>query len=241
MPDNVVQRGARRVYQGVIEHVTAHNADTRSLLIRVPEVNEFHFVPGQFISVAIPIDERRETRAYSLALSPLDGQPLEICLNLIAEGVGSHYLFGLGPGAPLSFTGPFGLFTLEHPREHETVFVAEGTAIAPIRAMIRHALGTSGHPPLTLLYTAADQAHLLYRAEFETLASHHPNFCFEQRVSASGRLSALLDEIEARYVRADAGRERHFYVCGVGNDVLRVRDLLRAAGYARRAVEYERW
>jgi len=218
-----------------------HCADTRSLFIRVPDVNEFHFVPGQFISVAIPIDERRKTRAYSLASSPEDGQPLEICLNLITGGVGSHYLFGLQTGALVSFSGPFGLFTLERAPQHETIFIAEGTAIAPIRAMVRRALSAASHPPLTLLYIAADQAHLLYRAEFEMLASRHENFTFDQRINSSGRLSALLDEIEERYVRADSDRERHFYACGVGNDVLRVRDLLRAAGYARRAVQYERW
>jgi ferredoxin-NADP reductase len=241
MSDSVAQAGKRKVYEGVIEQVMAHNDDTRSLFIRVPEVREFHFVPGQFISVVIPTDERRRTRSYSLALCPEDGQPLEICLNLIDEGVGSHYLFGLDAGASLSFTGPFGLFTLERPPRHETIFVAEGTGIAPIRAMIRRALATPDPPPLKLLYVASDEAHLLYRAELEALALQHPNFAFLKRITASGRLSTLLDEIEERYVKADADRDRHFYVCGVGNDVLRVRDLLRGAGYARRAVEYERW
>ncbi len=233
--------GARKTYHGVVERVTTHNADTRSLFLCLPAASEFRFLPGQFISVAIPTDEQRRTRAYSLALSPKDGQPLEICLNLIPQGIGSQYLFSLEVGAEVSFTGPFGLFTLEHPPSHETVFIAEGTAIAPIRAMIRHALGHSRPPLLTLLYVASDQAHLLYRAEFERFTREHTSLVFEPRIHPSGQVSALLDEIEQRYVKSDSSRERHFYICGVGNDVLRVRDLLRAAGYARRAVQYERW
>jgi ferredoxin-NADP reductase len=42
-------------------------------------------------------------------------------------------------------------------------------------------------------------------------------------------------------VDADSDRTRHFYVCGVGKGVLRLRDLLRGAGYERRAVHYEQW
>ena len=34
---------------------------------------------------------------------------------------------------------------------------------------------------------------------------------------------------------------RHFFVCGVGEIVPRLRGLLRGAGYERRAVHYEKW
>ena len=39
----------------------------------------------------------------------------------------------------------------------------------------------------------------------------------------------------------DADRGRHFYICGVGMPVTQLRDLLRGAGYQRRAVQYEKW
>jgi ferredoxin-NADP reductase len=42
-------------------------------------------------------------------------------------------------------------------------------------------------------------------------------------------------------VLADSNRTRQFYVCGVGKAVTRIRDLLRGAGYERRAVHYEQW
>ncbi len=232
----------RRVpYEGVIERVVIHNSDTRSLLIRIPGASEFSFAPGQFISVIIPAGDKPITRSYSLASSPEDGQPFEICLNLIDGGVGSNYLFSLKEGSTLSFTGPFGVFTLNEPPQVETVFIAEGTAIAPIRPMLRRAISTPDHPPLSLIYTAPDGEHLLYRSEFEALAQRDPRFRFEPIITATGRLSALLDDLERRYVKGDALRERHFYICGVGNDVLKLRDLLRGAGYPRRWVEYERW
>jgi ferredoxin-NADP reductase len=53
--------------------------------------------------------------------------------------------------------------------------------------------------------------------------------------------SQLSDEVRRRWVDADANRSRHFYICGVGKGVIALRDLLRGAGYERRAVHYEQW
>ena len=51
----------------------------------------------------------------------------------------------------------------------------------------------------------------------------------------------LIAETQRRWIDADSDRSRHFYVCGVGKGVLALRDLLRVAGYERRAVHYEQW
>jgi hypothetical protein len=51
----------------------------------------------------------------------------------------------------------------------------------------------------------------------------------------------LVDQVQRRWVLADEDRSRHFFVCGVGAGVLKLRDLLRRAGYERRAVRYEQW
>ena len=42
-------------------------------------------------------------------------------------------------------------------------------------------------------------------------------------------------------IEGDTDRSRQFYICGVGPGVLEIRDLLRSAGYERRAVHYEKW
>ncbi len=39
----------------------------------------------------------------------------------------------------------------------------------------------------------------------------------------------------------DSDRSRQFYLCGVGKGVITLRNLLRGAGYERRAVHYEQW
>jgi ferredoxin-NADP reductase len=206
--------------------VTDHGHDTRSLFLDLP--GGMPFVPGQFVSCLLPVGGKRLTRPYSIASSPETSERLELLLNLVPEGPGSHHLFDLPIGGTVTLTGPWGTFALDRAPDAESVFVADGTGIAPIRPMLHRAAATARHP-----------LHLLWGAE-------HTFWLDELR--AIPHLSVtivapavLADTVRARWVDADADRARRFFVCGVGDVVPRLRDMLRGAGYERRAVQYERW
>ena len=237
--------GQRITYSATIERIVEHTADARSLFLRLPADTRFTFTPGQFISVSIPLPNETRVRPYTLACSPDDDGPLEIIFNLVPGGAGSEYLFRRRVGDRIQFTGPFGLFTLDRAPAVETIFAAEGTAIAPIRPMVRRALSRPG-PALKLFHAAREEQELFYFGEFEAAAKRCANFTFEpilERAGAqwSGRRGRLFDRIRELFVDADQGRDRAFYICGIGRPVIELRDLLRQAGYARRAVQYERW
>jgi ferredoxin-NADP reductase len=203
------------------------------------------FLPGMFISVAIPLASETRIRPYTLASSPEDGEPFELCFNRVANGPGAAWLFDRTPGDELNFTGPFGAFTLDRAAATETIFIAEGTAIAPIRPMVRRAIATASSQPITLLYGADSAEHLLYSNEFERLAATHSSFRYEPIIlngnDSAALYTRLFEEVGSRWVNADTDRDRHFYLCGVGKGVIALRDLLRGAGYERRAVRYEQW
>jgi ferredoxin-NADP reductase len=236
----------RAAYEATIERIFAHTPDTRSFFLRLPDGQRLAFKPGQFISLLLPVAGEVLTRPYSLASSPEEGGLLEICLNLVPDGPGSHYLFARGLGETLSFTGPWGTFVLDQPPEAECVFIADGTGIAPIRPMIRRALAGELRYTVRLLYSACGESGLLYRDEWKKWARERPRFIFEPLLSDppagwSGLQGSLMEYVERRYVSADSDRSRHFYICGVGQRVTQLRDLLRRAGYQRRAVQYEKW
>jgi ferredoxin-NADP reductase len=210
----------------VLEAVRDHGGETRSLFLRVP--GGIAFRPGQFVSCLLPVGGERLIRPYSIASSPDDAEHLELLIDRVPGGPGSHYLFDLSPGARVDLTGPWGIFVLDRAPETETVFVALGTGIAPIRPMLHRAVMGATHS-LTLLYATTQP---IYRDELATL----PGLAVD--VIAPG---AVEDEIRRRWLEHDAERTRQFFVCGVGEIVPRLRDLLRGGGYARRAVQYERW
>jgi ferredoxin-NADP reductase len=230
----------RPVYRARVERIRDHNADTRSLFLRLIEGGQLGFVPGQFISISLALKNETRVRPYTLASSPEEREAIEICFNKVPGGQGVQYLFERNVGDELQFTGPFGAFTMDRVPEKQCVFIAEGTAIAPIRPMVRRALAEASHPALSLLYAAPDLAHLLYREEIEQWSAAGVNFT-PLLAPASELYARLIAETQRRWVDADSDRGRHFYVCGVGKGVLALRDLLRGAGYERRSVHYEQW
>lgn len=135
----------------------------------------------------------------------------------------------------MSLSGPWGTFVLDTQPEAETVFVADGTGIAPIRPMVRRACMTGRHP-IRLLYGTRPATPVVYADELDVLAGEHPRFTWEP--VPTEQLEVVVGR---RYVQADGERGRHLFVCGVGDRVRRLRRLLRDAGYARRAVLCERW
>src|SRR5665213_2640366 len=137
-----------------VDHIFDHCADTRSLFLRMTEGAMPQFLPGMFISVAIPLANETRIRPYTIASSPEDGEPFELCFNRVPDGLGAGWLFDRAPGDELNFTGPFGAFTLDRAAATETIFIAESTAIAPIRPMVRRAIATASSQPVTLLYAA---------------------------------------------------------------------------------------
>jgi ferredoxin-NADP reductase len=247
MPPAVAGASAGRPSSvAVVERIAHHTANTRSLFLRPATGQALHFLPGQFLSLLLPVDGKILTRPYSIASSPEDGDLLEICLNEVPGGQGSHYLFSLEIGAQIKFTGPWGTFRLGQPPTAECVFLADGTGIAPIRPMIRRALESESQFPMHLLYSAEDESHLLYRNELLSWMCQHSHFVFEPILPTppdgwTGLRGSLMEYVESRYVRGDADRSRHFYICGVGPLVTQLRELLRGAGYQRRAVQYEKW
>ena len=228
----------RSSYLSVVDRIVDHNDDTRSIFLRTRDGTRLKSIPGQFISILIPLGDETRRRAYSIA--SMDGGILEICFNQVAGGRGVGWLFERAPGDAVEFMGPFGNFTLDAPPQVETIFIAEETAIAPILPMLHRAHGAS-HAPMFLLYAASDRAHILYSNELEALASRDPNFRFETMIVANNIYDRLHDEVNRRWIAADTNRARQFYVCGVGKGVIAIRDLLRASGYERRAVHYEQW
>ena len=225
-----------------VERIVDHNDDTRSLFLAPADGKPIKFVPGQFISIQIPLDDEIRTRAYSIASSPEEAGAFEVVFNRVANGRGVAWLFERKVGDQLTFIGPFGSFTLERAPAVETVFIAEGTAIAPIRSMLRRASASPEHARLELIHAVRSEPHLLYRTEFEQLARSDSRFTFETIVDRPERIyPRLIALVKRRWVDGDADRSRQFYLCGVGKPVVELRDLLRGAGYERRCVRYEQW
>ena len=129
--------------EAAVEEVKQLCHDTKSFKLRLVNGAAFDFKAGQFLMINFARDGKPVRRAYSIASAPSKG--IEICLNYIPGGAASEFLFGLKGDERIEIDGPYGVFTVDD-LQKDKAFIAVGTGIAPIRAMIHDLLekGFSG-------------------------------------------------------------------------------------------------
>lgn len=230
-------------HRALLERSLERGPATRSLFLRLPPGRGLAFEPGQFVSIAVPAAAATLARAYSIASLPEEPELLEICVDLVPGGPGSAWLFSLEPGAAIDLTGPWGTMVLPRPVPPRCVFVAQGTGIAPLRPMVHTALAAPGVERLEVLHAGVGASGLPYRADLEAWSRRDSRLLYDvlDESADDAAHAGLHAAVGRRWVEGEAQRARQFFLCGVGDIVTRLRDLLRGAGYERRAVRYEKW
>lgn len=215
--------------------------NVRHFVFEAPEVREFYFVPGQFVSMTHNIAGKEITRPYSIASKP-GGNRFDLCLNLVEEGIFSPWLFTLKPGDEVETTAPLGYFVLRNP-ERDAIFVATGTGIAPVRSMLQAWLGQDDPRQLKLLFGVRHEHGLLYRDEFEELARRHGNFQFWPTLSRPGpSWGGRTGHVQAHLQEAiGERRDLDIYICGLKAMVDDVRADLKRMGFDRKQIIYEKY
>ena len=207
------------------------------------------FAAGQYLNLHLPAGEDALTRSYSLSSSARElGGRFEFAVTLVDGGVGSTLLHGMEPGTELEADGPWGLFTLDRaPAPAPKLFVATGTGLTPIRAMIQDELarGEDG-PPLTLLFGCRTPADILWHEEYLSLAARYPRFSYEVTLSRpdsgwTGRSGYVQTHLAELLGGLGAG-EPHVFVCGLKRMIDEVRAHLKEEhGLDRKRIHSERF
>jgi Na+-transporting NADH:ubiquinone oxidoreductase subunit F len=133
----------------------------------------FAFEAGQ--AALIGVAERQERVPYSIASAPSETAQtglLDFLIKVEPSGRWGHQFDRLEPGMRIGVEGPYGSFLFPAaPVERSFLFIAGGTGIAPIRAMIRQALLTGVSGRMRLLYSARTADDFAYLPELGEMAS----------------------------------------------------------------------
>ncbi len=232
-----------RPYEARLLTVSFLNERTKHFEFGTLGATRLAFQPGQFISLNVEVNGHQYVRPYSIASAPRSDNRFALCLNIVPGGVVSRWLFNLEPGDTIRFTAPFGFFTLHQPLDPVSAFIATGTGIAPIRAMLQDLQRRPPAGPVWLIFGVRTEADILYRYEFEALAARLPDFRFIPTLSRPhlgwiGRTGYVQTQVE-RYLAGVRGLRA--YICGLTKMVDDVRQRLRAMGYDRQALRYEKY
>jgi ferredoxin-NADP reductase len=219
-------------------------ATPRARIVRLDlDGHPFDYTAGQAVLVGLQGGETR--KPYSIAAAPEESRrerSLELLVGVDAEGRPGPHL-ALEPGAAIDVDGPYGAFTFPSaPAEGRFVFIAGGTGIAPLRAMLRHALDLP-QARIGLFYSARTPDEFAYEDEFRTLADAHrielrqtvTRGAHEDWSGARGRInrSALAELVHDPATLC--------FVCGPPALVDEMPKLLEELGVPRGRVRVEEW
>lgn len=228
---------------GKVIRIENETGDTRRFWIEVPDLESFDFLPGQFVTLDLPIHEKpnKRWRSYSIASWPDGSNVFELIIVLDKMGAGTTYLFTeVVVGSELLFRGAQGVFTLKEPIENDLVLVCTGTGIAPFRSMIHHLQNKQiPHKNIHLIFGCRTRDTLLYYDEMMDLQTNIPGFNYtptlsrEQWEGRSGYVHPVYEELCANRPPAN------FFLCGWKGMIDEARARIAAMGYDKKAIHFE--
>lgn len=108
--------------------------DVLGITLRLPPASQFEYLPGQYIDI---IGKKGVRRSYSLASAPRHDGKVEVHIRRVEGGEMSAYWFDEAKvNDLLRLEGPLGTFCLRPMPVHKLIFLATGTGIAPVKAML---------------------------------------------------------------------------------------------------------
>lgn len=134
-------------------------ADVMVLQLQVPANDGFTYRAGQYVEFILRDGTRR---SYSMASAPHRAQGLEFHIRHMPGGKFTDHVFGaMKEKEILRVEGPFGSFFLREQSDKPIIFLASGTGMAPIKALIEHMQHQAMARPCTV-YWGGRRPHDLY-------------------------------------------------------------------------------
>ena len=222
------------------------DATPRSKILRLALEQPFTYLAGQ----AVMIGRLGQTlrKPYSIANAPEQAErdkTLELLVQVTETRSAGVHLDGIEPGTPVGLEGPLGSFQLpESFTESNLLFVAGGTGIAPLRAMLWHVLLTKPATHIGVLYSARTPDEFAYAGELQQLATAG-TITLQRTVTrgnpdeewSGGRGRLALDHFGAMIPNA----ETLCFMCGPPSLIQDAESHLLKLGIEERRIRREKW
>ncbi len=220
---------------------------TKRFWIEVQDVASFNFIPGQFVTLDLPIHEKRNKRwrSYSIASCPDGSNLIELVIVWLDGGLGTTYLFSeINVGSELQLRGPQGTFVLPKEINKNLFLICTGTGVAPFRSMLHYIHQHNvAHQNIYLIFGCRKLSDCLYKEELEALSNEVNNFYYLPTFSREdhnntsihhGYVHRLYEEIIKKEQQPAS-----FFLCGWKNMIDEAKEKIFSFGYDRYDVHLE--
>lgn len=210
--------------------------NTATVSFVAPSGALFRYLPGQFLTLELPVPGGPVWRTYTISSSP--SRPLGVSLTVKAQtnSVATRWMLdNLRPGVQIRAKGPAGTFVLAPGAREKYLFISAGSGITPSVSMTAHLFDRGTGIDVVLVNCARRPSELICRRTLELMASRVPSIKlhfiveedpFDVWTGYRGRLNQImLGAIAPDYL------DRHVYCCGPEPFMKNVRDMLNALGF----------
>ena len=188
------------------------------------------YEPGQYVRLTLPAIG--VSRDYSMANLASRERQLEFLIRVLPGGAFSGYLAERGRiGEVVDVEGPFGRFTIR-PEAPPPVFVAGGTGLAPILAMLRSLAEIRPDDPAVLFFGNTAAGDVFYQRELAELAKTFPGLVVHHCVvdppsGWAGEVGLVTDALATHLTDPPS---HAYYLCGPPPMIAATRALLADRG-----------
>jgi len=216
----------------------------------VGDIKTTRIEPGQFVLVDVLENQKR---AYGVANAPKNGyiDSIELFIDTTPGGPGSRYFSSIKKNDSFVYKGPYGDFKISeklaktHPN---IVFLATGTGIAPVKAMIESLtigdFSVKNTKRDIRLYFGLRYPHDIYLLDyFEELASNISYFSFilslsRPTLSWHGPSGYITEHLLQSNINLN---EYDYYICGARNTTQNIIELLKGHGISKERINFEHY
>ncbi|PZP49365.1 MAG: hybrid-cluster NAD(P)-dependent oxidoreductase [Agrobacterium fabrum] len=217
--------------------VTPETADVMTFLFRSEDQNWFRYLPGQFVTLELPVGKEPLYRTYTLSSSPSRPYALSVTVKAQANSIGTRWMFdNLKPGMKIRALGPLGDFSyVKHPGD-KYLFISAGSGVTPMMSMVRDMSDRAPQSDITFINCSRTPGDIVFRHELEYLARFMPNLSLGFIVEKCGRtdlwsgLKGMVDKAKIALLAHDF-MERTVFCCGPEPFMAAVRSMLDASGF----------
>jgi ring-1,2-phenylacetyl-CoA epoxidase subunit PaaE len=215
-----------RFHRLTVNDLRRETRDAVSLTFAIPEElqDDYHFSPGQYLTLRTTMDGEEVRRSYSICSGPDDGE-LRIAVKKVDGGAFSSWAADeLKSGDEIDVMTPTGRFGIAPAPEAARIHVgfAAGSGITPILSIIRGVLVREPNSRFFLFYGNRSPDGMLFREALEQLKDR-----FMERLSVFHVISGEEQDIPILYGRLDGEKVRvllrslvpaagidHVFICG---------------------------
>ncbi len=197
----------------------------------------FHYKPGQFLTLEVPLAGSVLRRSYTISSSPSRPYTLSITVKKVPMGWMSNWLFdNMVEGFECSVTGPAGRFTCHDHPSKKMLFLAAGSGITPTMSMLRWLADTASDADIAFINNVRTADDIIYHQELlhmSTRMGGRMRLAIVPAVVSPARPwhgpTGKLNELLVRAYAPDFA-ERETFVCGPPGYMAMAKSLLAGMG-----------